>query len=128
MPQTKVAVRKFLCLLLIFLTSFQLTFAHALLAALGPAPAQTFVAGKGHTTVSEKHFSLFNLLLQLLNPEEVEKEKETKHTALLPMSFHDFYAFVPVFSVQNKHFLIHYAASIKGKLPTLYLLHNIFRL
>jgi hypothetical protein len=120
-------VKRFFCLLPLFLASFQLTCAHGLLAALGPGPDQVPVAEYGQQTVSKKHNSLFNLLLQLLNPEEVEEE-DAKHSAHLSLLLHDFYSFVPVFSVQNKHFLIHYAASIKGKLPTLYLLHNIFRL
>jgi hypothetical protein len=120
-------VRKSIFLFSIFLASFQLTCAHALLAALGPAPVPTFVADHGHQTVSEKHFSLFNVLLQLLNPEEVEEE-DAKHWAQPPFLLPEFYSFVPVFSVQNKHFLIHYAASIKGKLPALFLLHNTFLL
>jgi hypothetical protein len=120
-------VRKILCLLPFFLASFQLTCAHALLAVLGPGPDKVQVADNGHGIVSQKHDSLFNLLLQLLNPEEVEEE-DTKHWAYQPLLEHDFYSFVPVFSVENKHFLIHYAASIKGKLPDLFLLHNIFRL
>jgi hypothetical protein len=123
-----VAVRKFFCLLPIFLASFQLTFAHAMVAALGSGAAQAPVADHGQQTVSEKHHSLFNLLLQLLNPEEEVEEEDSQLWAHQPLWLQNFYSFIPVFSVKNKHFLIHYAASIKGKLPALFLLHNIFRL
>jgi hypothetical protein len=90
-------------------------------------PVQASVASHGQPTVSQKHFDLVNFLGQLFKVEDSEEE-QSQFLAYLPLGFQDFYSFVPVFSVQNKHFLIHYAASIKGKLPALFLLHNIFRL
>jgi hypothetical protein len=120
-------VKKAVCILWVFLTSVQLSGGYAIAAAFAPFSAHTTTVYEGRETVSPKHYHLFHFLNQLLNEKEIEEDfsKLFGHPAFISQSS---YSFVPDFSVQNKHFLIHYAASIKGKLPTLYLLHNIFRL
>jgi len=119
-------VKKAFFLLLVFLTSFQLSGGYVLAAALATTPAPAGSAHPEQATVAQKHYNLFHFLNQLLNE---ETEEDYSKFVGLPATFtYIFYTYEPVFSVQNNHFLIHYAASIKGKLPTLYLLHKIFRL
>ncbi len=120
-------MKKAVVLLLVFLTSFQLSGGYALAAALSPVATANSAHESSKQTISQKHSSLFHYLNQLLNQEEKEEDfnKSLAQAVALPPQL---YQFEPVFSVQNKHFLIHYASSIKGKLPSLYLLHNIFRL
>jgi hypothetical protein len=115
-------------LLLVFATAFQLSGGYALAATIsGTFTAQGTSGEAGKTSISPTKYSLFHYLNQLASQENEEKEGFDYHPdpATLSQAFH---AFQPVFSLRNKHFLIHYAASIKGKLPTIYLLLQIFRL
>lgn len=119
-------MKKTIFLLLVLITACQLSGGYALAATL-ISPAKSTTAPVGATKVSEKKTDVFHLLNQLLSQEEEEKESLNYFPNLLGVC-PTLYTFLPVFSVQNKHFLIHYAAAIKGKLPTRYLLLQIFRL
>jgi hypothetical protein len=121
-------VKRVLLLLLVFATAFQLAGGYALAATLsGTFTAKVTPADTGQTTVAAKKYSLFHYLNQLASEEKEEKEGFDYYPDLTVLS-QPFYAFRPLFSLRNKHFLIHYAASIKGKLPTRYLLLQVFRL
>jgi hypothetical protein len=115
-------------LFLVFATAFQLSGGYALAATVSGTLTAKFTPGEtGQTTVSPTKYSLFHYLNQLASQENEEKEGLDYHPDLAALS-QSFYEYRPVFSLRNKHFLIHYAASIKGKLPTIYLLLQIFRL
>ena len=119
-------MKKALLLLLVFLTSFQLCGGYVLAAALITTPETAFSAKPEQATVAPKQSDLFHFLNQLLSE---ETEEDYNKFIGLPATFnYNFYTYEPVFSVQNKYFLIYYRSSIKGKLPVLYLSHTNFRL
>ncbi len=68
--------------------------------------------------------------MQLLQVNKTESEEDDSldipfSTATLVGTF---YRYSSDFKLLNKHFLVHYAAAIKGGLPNAYILHQNFRL
>jgi hypothetical protein len=120
-------VKRVLLLLLVIATSFQLAGGYALAATLsGPFNGKVLAGTSALPTLSAKKYSLLHYLNQLAQEKE-EKEGFDFHPDMAALC-QPFFAFRPVFSIRNKHFLVHYAASIKGKLPSRHLLLQVFRL
>jgi hypothetical protein len=121
-------VKRVLLLLLVIATSFQLAGGYALAATLsGPFHGEEPVGSSAQPTLSAKKYSLLHYLNQLAGQEKEEKEGFDFQPDLAAIC-QSFYEFLPVFSIRNKHFLVHYAASIKGKLPSRHLLLQVFLL
>jgi hypothetical protein len=121
-------VKRVLLLLLVFATSFQLAGGYALAATItGPLRSQAPAGTSGQASVSASKYSLLHYLNQLAGQENEEKEGFDYHPDLDAFS-QPSCDYRPVFSLSNKHFLVHYAASIKGKLPSRHLLLQVFRL
>jgi len=63
---------------------------------------------------------------------QVKKDDSENDKFLFPdlshISNHHNYSYIPDFKLLNKHFLVHYSASIKDKELPAYILHQNFRL
>ena len=70
-----------------------------------------------------------SLKLQVLQVNKETEEDDTTPLDLFLIGGSDlFYTFQPDFELVNKHFLVHYGAAIKDRLPAVYLLNSVFRL
>lgn len=120
------AVKRFLLLLLICLTCFNLAGGYAIAATvLASSPVSTDITPE-HPRQHILKKSSFDVQAFQVNKETEEEEDSDLLSLLLLDSTGLFYTFSPDFELINKHFLVHYGAAIKGKLPALYLLNDSF--
>lgn len=120
-------MKKVLQLILILFTSFQLMGSLALANSLVTAtPVPTGPVNQQQFTFHKKAGGI-TLLNQLFKTEAEEEESNIPALDFGAICA-SFYAYTPVFKLDNKHFLVHYAAAIKSKLPALFLLYQVFLL
>ncbi|WP_143741203.1 hypothetical protein [Pontibacter ramchanderi] len=120
-------MKRFLLLLLISLTCLNLSGGYAIAAAVINSPAVSADTLPEH---DRQHvLKKTSLELQVL---QVNKEHEEDDTTPFSLPLLDgstlFYSYQPDFELVNKHFLVHYGAAIKDRLPAVYILHSVFRL
>jgi hypothetical protein len=113
--------------ILIILSSFQLFRLADFLDSINSNDEIAIVNVGTLTTFSKHHKNPTKTVLQVIEQEEDDDCIDVGFNKFSSFST-NLYSYSPVFSVSNKHFLIHYATSIKGKLPELFILINIFRL
>ncbi|MDX5423258.1 MAG: hypothetical protein LPK14_13455 [Hymenobacteraceae bacterium] len=120
-------MKRFLLLLLVCLTCFNLAGGYAIAATVlnSSVVSTDIVPEHARQHILKKS----SIQLQVLQVNKETEEDESALFALRPShSSGLFYAFAPDFELLNKHFLVHYGAAIKDKLPAVYLLHSVFRL
>lgn len=120
-------VKRFLLLLLISFTCLNLSGGYAIAAAVINSSNVTDGTVPDHA--GQQVLKKSSLEVQVL---QVNKEHEEDDVPPLYLSLLDgsslFYTYQPDFELVNKHFLVHYGAAIKDRLPAVYLLHSVFRL
>ncbi|MBD1396443.1 hypothetical protein H9Q13_04645 [Pontibacter sp. JH31] len=121
-------MKRFLLLLLICLTCFNLAGGYAIAATImSESPVSTDVLPE-HSRQHILKKASFELQAFQVN-KETEEEEDTVQSILFTAANKGlFYDFVPEFEIVNKHFLVHYGAAIKGRFPAIYLLKDSFLL
>jgi len=114
-------------ILIILLSSFQLFILGDFLDSINSNDGTAFVNINIPVAFNKHQKHPEKTVLQVIEQGEDDDCIDVGFDKLILFST-NLYSYTPVFSVSNKHFLIHYATSIKGNLPQLFLLMNIFRL
>ena len=122
-------MKKFLLFLLIALTCFNLAGGYAIAATvLSKASASVERPIPHHPGQHVLRKSSLDLLLLQVSKSEIEEDDSLEVPFKALNTPTGFYRFSSDFRQLNRHFLVHYAASIKDKFPAAYLLHQNFRI
>ncbi|MEJ8803372.1 hypothetical protein [Pontibacter sp. H249] len=120
-------MKRFLLLLLICLTCFNLAGGYAIAATILSSSIVSTDLSPEHPQQHILKKTTYDV--QLLQVNKETEEDDYSLIPLLPLSDTGlFYAYTLDFELVNKHFLVHYGAAIKDRLPAVYLLNSVFRL